>query len=188
MKTTILYPIFLLLLMACHDGHDSTSEQSRSPKTDFEVYLHSIPELGTPFSIRCDGEFTYANEVVPDSLWQKFRPEGFPDVMAKISYNDSIVGVIYVYPADFALPLLMTYNDRGIPIDSLQLIDRYCGLEYESEGYGWVRINGHQIELSDTTKYWARDEEHELIPNTNRTEMRKATFEVAPNGQIIKLL
>lgn len=156
-------------------------------KREFKKYLQSIPELKIPLTIRCDEEFIRVNNVVPTMLKEKFLPSGNPDIMGKIIFNDSAVGVVYLYPADSEMPVLKTYSLTGNPIDSLQMIDRYCGLEYESEGYSWIKLNKGQIELSDTTKFWKRDSQHEKVPDTDQIEMRKTKFKVVPNGKIVEI-
>lgn len=160
-----------------------------SEKTDFEQYLDAIPELELPLTIRCDGDFNWFTGQIPEEPKDRFIPSnGSPGIMGKITFNDTISGVIYLYPADSELPILKTYRLSGILIDSLQMIDQYCGLEYESEGYSWINIQDDQIELSDTTRYWERDENHEKIPNTDRTERRYSLFQVASDGKIGKTI
>ena len=63
----------------------------------------------------------------------KFRPEG-SSVMGKLKSMNNKNFIIYTYQADIVLPMLEIYNNEGLKIRQLELLDMgYCSSEFENQ-------------------------------------------------------
>lgn len=161
----------ILILSSCTNKQENPIEQ-----TLFETFLDSLPEIELPcqFSSR---DFRLSDYTIPElHQFDSIREEGgIP--LGKFYLSDTIVGIIYSFPADILIPVLYTYTVNGESISSLMLLNNY-GWSPDCERTDFVVINhDFSIESMDTTyKYFSQ--------NPDSTITNNQLWQIKPNGLI----
>jgi len=152
MKNLILM-CFLFGIISCGTKSNEKKEQTSSivktvyQKTgrldSFSNYLDAIPKIEIPTKYSCNNSFDRIN------LESKYRPEG-SSIMGKLNSINENHFIIYTYPADNTLPILEIYNNEGLKLNQLILLDMaHCSFEAEDEHSRFIVPNDSFIILEN---------------------------------------
>lgn len=117
----------MVLLNACANYDSEAKNRNSSPKTAFEQFADSIPQLELPFELSTSDEIEYVESN------SRFIPEGAA-LIGKLKSQSNKWLIIYSYPADIRLPILEVYDNNGKKLHEIQLFD-YGSCPVTSSGY-----------------------------------------------------
>jgi hypothetical protein len=162
---------------------------SKEHKVDdrFQDYLNKIPEIQLPFSANSYVDLERKVEIA-DTLYKDFFVES-QEILGKIKINDSITGIIYLYPGDIVFPELATYNKKGQLISQQQLVTLIGGSDgYNSNGSSFMSLNkDFHISITDTIQSFERDSVGIIIDSTWQVEVVNYKYNINPNGKITEI-
>lgn len=157
----------------------------KTENAEFASYLDFIPNLELPIEKMCYDEF--ASKVLDQAnpIVIKFRPEG-ANIFGKFSINENVIAVIYLYPADYVYPIIVTYDSNATRISDFGFFDGYCGRDYDFYSSSYCKINESlKISRIDSTILFDMDKNDETI-GIKETKVNKAQYDINENGKINK--
>lgn len=172
-----------LLLASCIHTHETSGLKD---KNAFSEYSVRIRQVDLPLNLSCYQELQSIQPGFPESEIRKFGPEECR-IFGKIFECENFTAILYLYPADMALPILQTTDKQGRKISALALFETFCGEDETSRDTSWACIhNDLRIELSDSAITFQRDKEGERIQETIKTKVRHRQFYVNSRGKILE--
>ncbi|MBL7935697.1 MAG: hypothetical protein JNM51_07800, partial [Bacteroidia bacterium] len=123
----------------------------------------------------------------PSSLYKEFFDENIHEIFGKIKINDSICGIVYLIPGDILFPILITYNEQGKKIDTLEMVHLPGGSDgYNANGSSYLVMNENlEIQITDTINTFERDSLTKIIESTRETKVVIEKYRVNYIGKII---
>lgn len=157
---------------------------------EFKTYVGQIETLTTPIS--------FATLRFPDRntkndydqrLFDKYKSSNAYMVYGKLFEDENTVTIIYSVIGDYNVPILMTYDNFGHKIDSLNLFENNSGFDFEQETFEYVTIfQDKRIQVIDSIKTWKmEDNGEERIDGTEElTDIDTFTYLIKADGKIVK--
>ena len=173
----ILILCFSILLFSCSFNTN-----------DFKKFKSSIPQLSFPISFNTMNYPDKKFQINIDSLlFEKYKSQYANEIFGKLYENEKSVGIIYTVYGDVLTPILMTYNNAGVKIDSLNLFDKASGYNPEQETYVTINFSqANKFKETDSTKTWNLDRHEERIDSSEQLHIDNAKYTITDNGKIIK--
>ncbi len=152
---------------------------------EFASYLELIPMLELPIEKKCYDDFVNPPLDIDNPVINKFKPEG-AGIYGKFSINANVIAVIYLYPADYIYPFIVTYDSNATKISDFGFFDGYCGRDYNFYSSSYCKISKTlQISRIDSTTTFDMDENDETI-GIKESKVNKTEYAINQIGEIIK--
>lgn len=106
-------------IIACQNQ----SAKQAETETTFSDYVDYLPQISLPYTFKCDEPFVRPGEIdYENALVKKYKPE-FTGIIGKVYRNDQSIGVLYTYPADVLLPVLIVTDTTGVKLETIELYE-----------------------------------------------------------------
>lgn len=176
-----------LVCIACICAFALACSKENKADNRFQEYLSKIPEIQLPFSANSYVDPESKVEIT-DTLYKKFFVES-QLIYGRVKINDSITGIIYLYPGDIVFPELVTYTKKGQIISQQQLVTLMGGSGgMDSGGSSYMSLTKDlKINITDTIKTFERDDEGMMIDSTLEVEVVNYKYNIEPNGKITEV-
>ena len=154
---------------------------------NFETYINKMPEFTLPYKFNNETKY----ETIDNKRFSEYEIDKYNlnlnQVIGKITLGNKSYGVLYSFPADWSIPIMITYDKTGEKIDSLA-ID--AGYSDEEESYYFNKtatINKNLIiEIESFETLYQLDENEKRVDSTARKKEVKNIFLIEENGKIKK--
>ncbi len=168
-------PLIIVLILT---GCNSTNQID----PNFKKYYSQIPVLEYPIVIDCMKDVDYFRFENPkDSLILKYKPQNCA-VNGRMIDQNNYIAIIYSYPGDFMYPEIHTYTLSGHPIDTLKL-GTSCGWWFSQYERQVISIDdNNKLQVVDTLKYYALDNNDDPIKGSETTVVETKTFQISQAG------
>lgn len=151
----------------------NTSAQNKSTEPSFMEYAASLPALSLPFHTRCYETLIRAETGHPPELIRKFSGMDRAYIYGRLFQSGPYTGIIYLYPGDNIVPVLIVNDTLGAIRSSLFLSQSYCGESENSWGIDFASIRKDcSVRICDTFSLFRRDEASRIIENSRRNGMK----------------
>lgn len=178
------------LLFGCGKGNKTESkpwnERRQKLELTFSDYSEKIPLITLPLISTCDVELKGSRFGFTDKEILKYGTE-MSEIHGKLADKDKYTAIIYLYPADVVLPIILTTDKKGQKISRLDLYENYCNESETSIETSAFKINKDlSIQLTDTLTTFDRNEKDEIIESTKKATVSRKLFLINENGKIIE--
>lgn len=177
-QTGFLLLIPLLFSIAC------SNQAKHIEKSAFQKYLDRIPEFSLPseFSSKTEHRVISFDSISQSDL-DAYNPLQIP-LLGKITVNEKVSSIVYFYPADWSIPIFVTYKNNGEKIDSLRI---YAGYKDEEENYFEnSRVSVSQdyfIQVVDTSISYQTDNMGLRIESTANMKVTSKLYQISTEGK-----
>ena len=186
---TIIFISILLLCCGRTNQTESKSWNERRQKMEytFSEYSEKIPLLTLPLTANCEKELEGSKFRFTDKEISKYGRDNCC-IYGKLAETEKYTAIIYLYPADWVLPIIKTTDKKGNKISELELFKGFCGEDINCWGTSWFKINKNlSIQLNDSSIGFERDSKDEIIESTKKTIVSHKQFYITENGKIIEI-
>lgn len=164
----------------------SLNERRQKMEYSFSEYSEKIPLITLPLSSSCDTVLKGSSFGLSNTEISKYGTET-SEVYGKIAVKEKYTAIIYLYPADVVLPIILTTDKNGNQISKLDLYENYCNeSETSFETSTFIIDKDLSIQLTDTLTTFDRDDKDEIIDSTKNTTIAKKQFFINEDGKIIE--
>jgi hypothetical protein len=112
-----------LLTFGCSSNH-SNNKSDIKVNSEFKVMYQKLPKIPLPLKIHTtDGFLPEINPTSDETLKSRFGFKGYATVYGRLLENDKFCSVLIYLPTDVGTPVIMTYDNRGVKLDSIALFD-----------------------------------------------------------------
>ncbi|MBL0913073.1 MAG: hypothetical protein IBJ09_11935 [Bacteroidia bacterium] len=151
----------------------NTSAQNKSTEPTFMEYAASLPALSLPFHTRCYETLIRAETGHRPELIEKFSGLDVAYIYGRLFQSGPYTGIIYLYPGDNVIPVLVVNDTLGAIRSSLHLSQSYCGESENSWGIDFASIRkDYSVRICDTFSLFRRDHESRILEHTRRNGMK----------------
>ncbi|NLR95041.1 hypothetical protein [Flammeovirga agarivorans] len=174
MKHSII--LFILIFsMSC-----SYKEES------FSRYLLTLDKLKLPLSYNTHTQIE-PSVGYDSTLFNQYKCSWTYKPSGILYETKNSVGVIEYSVGDIGTtPVLVTYNLKGIKIDSLFILKNVGFWETGQNLESAVLTSNNTIVITDTIKTWKLDQNYEIIESTVEVDISRSTYQIKENGLIQK--
>jgi hypothetical protein len=174
--------ILLTFLISC-----STSKE-RNTGDDFRKYLNSLDNLEVPVTFDTKNDLKVKSRNYDTTLFQLFKHAWSMGPHGKIFEGDSIVVIVDITAGDVLVPLIMTFNQQGQKLDSLNPYDK-AGADMGYESYEFVTINDNkEIVVTDSTRTWDLNaDKSDIVEGSEKLTVDTVIYKIDKRGKIIKI-
>ena len=141
----------------------------------FEGYARSVPQIPLPFDFDCSKGFgPLKNSISAELLTRYSHNRG--TLVGKLFEKENRIGLIYGYPADVFLPVLVIFDLKGKVLEKIQLLE---SMDCAGDRYFYTTAKGHisqQLEYHITRTVLQRDIEVEGAKYDTTYVERKLQF------------
>lgn len=159
--------ILLMTVYACSANQTGDTIQSVELKDDkvhavsFQDFVENIPEYQFPVKMTCSYE-RMANPKDFEEYSQYFPAGGRVVSKLKSPFNCDLI--IFDFACDYSCPVLYSYNENGVRIDSVNLTPGQCAEDSFGKRRNWFLIDENlEIELVDSMEYFSTDNKLDSI-------------------------
>ena len=114
-----------LLSLDCSSNH-SKNKSDIKVNFEFKEAYQKLPEIPLPLKIQTTAENGFVPKIDPTSdetLKSRFGFKGYASVYGRLFENDKFCSVLIYLPTDVGTPVIMTYDNKGVKLDSIALFD-----------------------------------------------------------------
>jgi hypothetical protein len=114
-----------LLLFGCSSNHSKNNSDIKA-NFEFKEIYQKLPVIQLPLKIQTTGENGFVPEINPTSdetLKSRFGFNGYASVYGRLFENDKFCSILIYLPTDVGTPVIMTYDNKGVKLDSIALFD-----------------------------------------------------------------
>ncbi len=148
---------------------------------DFKSYFYSLPMFNSLTSYTC-------NDDLPISELPKSRhtPEG-ASLLGTLPPVNGYYPILYTYPADIVLPILVFHNKKTLKKKEIQLFDMsFCNADYPEQYSSFQILDKHLIEIKN---YRLDESDKETITALDTIDLTKwlvnCNTDTIPTQQLI---
>ena len=177
MKKTNYLVIGLLAFVSC---------TTRS--NEFSAYISKIETLPLPITVRTLGNSLHVEETkIDQKLFKKFKHIYADNVSGKIYETETGVGILYIVYGDAQTPVLVTYDNNGHKIDSLNLFRNASGFSPTAETFVTVTLYADRTihETDSTVTEAPMGNQDNTLSEQKRLKIDSTVFTVNETGKII---
>ena len=186
----LLPSLFIILLFtACSNKKSNSEKKSESIVEEssiitFAEYTKTIKRLKLPTSLICDIELKGGKSSIPQPVIDNYGKKD-AKILGKIIDSPYLKAIIYLYPSDITLPILITYDKSGDKISELPLYEKYCGEDEFSSGKSWASIDRSlNIILKDSAVTYQRDNKGAIIESSKKVTINVKNYAITDIGTI----
>jgi hypothetical protein len=182
MRLLTLIFTWTILVSCSSNGH-------RETKSEFEKYLGTIGTLQTPVTFDSKtGIHTGSKQKFDSVLFLKYRHRWALKPIGKILHGDSVVLILDLVIGDVVVPILTTFDKKGIKLDSLNPYSR-AGVDMGYECYEFGTItNDRDIMIVDSTRRWdLNKEETNIVNGTDKLTVDTIIYRIDNKGKFLKV-
>jgi hypothetical protein len=117
--------VFCLLLLGCSNSQLKNKADTKV-SLEFKEAYQKLPIIQLPLKIQSTGENGFAPKINPttdETLKSRFGFNGYASVYGRLFENDNFCSVLIYLPTDVGTPVIMTYDNKGVKLDSIALFD-----------------------------------------------------------------
>lgn len=138
-----------------------------SPHNDFKAYFYALPTLSLPIRYTCYQNF------FPSDLPQNIHSPDGASLLGTLPPIEGYYPILYSYPADIVLPILIFYDRMGTIQQQIQLLDlSFCNAEYPEQYSSGNVSEEYLIEIEN----YILDKDEEPIKSTIDTILLENWF------------
>ncbi len=181
MKLIASIIILILIQLSCVQNNKIYKSSHTISFLDFS---EKIKQINLPLSAKCEMDLKGSNFDFGNKTINKYGPVNSL-IYGKLAEKEKYTVILYINPADVALPILQTNNKKGEKISSLNLYEISCWEEENVKETSWFRINKNlNIELGDSSTTFDRNDTGEIIELSKKIKVRNRTFSINSDGVI----
>ena len=190
MKKNFTIILISTVLFGCGKTNKTESkswyERRQKMEYSFSEYSEKIPIITLPLTATCEKELEGSKFRFADKEISKYGKDNCC-IYGKLAETEKYTAIIYLYPADWVLPIIKTTDKKGNKISELELYKGFCGEDINCWGTSWFKIDKDlSIQLNDSSIGFDRDSKDEIIENTKKTTVSHKQFHITDNGKIIE--
>jgi hypothetical protein len=176
---SIIIPILFLLSCEQRIEVDKSTDD-----ITFLEFSNKIKKIDLPLTAKCEKDligstFDFENEII-----KKYGSDNSL-IYGKLAEKENYTVIMYLYPADVALPIIQTNNKKGEKISSLNLYEISCWEDDTISETSWFKINKDlSIELGDSSASFVRNDNGDIIESTIKSKVRHRMFKINNEGKI----
>ncbi|HEX6171524.1 MAG TPA: hypothetical protein VFZ33_17685 [Chitinophagaceae bacterium] len=180
--------LLTIILLGAILSSCSTSKKDEKDD-DFKRYLSSLETLQTPVTFDTKNGIYARSKDYDTTLYKKFKHAWAFGPYGKIFENDSVVFTVDITAGDVLVPLIMTFDQRGHKLDSLNPYEK-AGSDMGYESYEYVVINDKkEIIVTDSTRTWDLNEKRDdIIEGSDRLTVDTVIYKVDDKGKFRKVV
>lgn len=115
--------IFILAMISSIMACQNQSAKLAETEITFSDYVDQLPQISLPYTFKCDEPLVRPEEIdYENALIKKYKPE-FAGIIGKVYKNDQSIGILYTYPADVLLPVLIITDTTGVKLETIELYE-----------------------------------------------------------------
>lgn len=115
--------VFCLLSFGC-SNNNSKNKADKKVNFEFHEMYQKLPIIPLPLKIHTsEGFFPEINPTSDETLKSRFGFKGYASVYGRLFENDRYCSVLIFLPTDVGTPVIMTYDNTGVKLDSIALFD-----------------------------------------------------------------
>jgi hypothetical protein len=177
----ILLAILVLMAGQCSSDRESTDAKA------FRSYLTSLDVINVPFEFNSKKGLKGGSVNYDTALFAKFKHSWSARPYGRFEQSDSITKIIEVINGDIPVPVLMTYNQNGVKLDSLNPFDTDQE-DFTDESNKFVSVNGNDIIIIDSLMIQVLDNETgNVMEGMWSLSVDTTIYQVASSGKISKI-
>ncbi len=116
---------FCLLSLGCSNNPQENKADSKVNLEFKEVY-QKLPIIPLPLKIQTTSENAFVPEINPttdETLISRFGFKGYASVYGRLFEHENFCSVLIYLPTDVGTPVIMTFDNKGVKLDSIALFD-----------------------------------------------------------------
>jgi hypothetical protein len=178
----LMLVISVTILLSCFSARDKQVDN------EFKKYLKSLEALDIPITFDSKRGIKVRSKDYDTTLFKKFKHKWAFGPHGKAFENDSIILIIDITAGDVLVPLIMTFDQFGNKLDSLNPYTN-GGVDMGYESYEYVAINGNKdILITDSTRRWDLNKEGDnIIEGTDKLTVGTMIYKIDKKGKFKKI-
>lgn len=176
-----IVPVIVLAVMAgCSGGNE------------FKKFSGALPALQTPMQFDNSGLIEHPSAKTTDAVaFEKFAPRGVNQAVGVLYEDEKTTSILYLRIGDVNAPVLMTYSNDGVKLDSIDFFKTDESLQGADVKRLVTFLSDRKIQTVDSVLIWAEiytDGEPDITEATRVQQLSMDTVIrlIDTNGKIVK--
>lgn len=159
---------------------------------EFKKFSEALPRLQTPMQFDNSGLIEHSSTKTTDAVaFEKFAPRGTNEAVGVLYEDEKTTSILYLRIGDINAPILMTYSNEGVKLDSMEVFNLDESLQGADVKRLVTFLPDRKIQIIDSVLIWTEIFNEGEPDITEATRVQQLSMDtvlrtIDANGKITK--